>query len=459
MPRLFLKLFGTFWLTTVLILSISIFVSFRIADEMSERLIDPREADVSLREVVESGGLAGLRRWVADSDNFLPGQTVYIVDSAGNELLGRDVPEYLERRLNRMWTMLERDADDDNDGNSDRRRPRDSDRRSRVLTPVLEMADGSRWLAMPGPTAPPPFGILSYGGLRWLVLGLAAVTSLVTFWLLSLSLSRPARRIVNAVDRFAAGDMSARVGSAASSNDEIGEIGRQFDNMAAELEAQSEVRRELFRNISHELRAPLARLQIATELLERKPAHAAEQLQRIRGEIEVLDGLTAQVLSLARASQHEGNDATVSLADVIERVSDNAQLEAGDKGIDLDSPLPDADITVRADETLLTSAIENVVRNAIQATPAGGRVSIAVTTEGDRCSVTVTDTGPGVPEDQLERIFEPFYRLDTNRAGSGIGLAITSRVMEQIGGSVKSRNADGKGLVVTLTMPVLRDRH
>lgn len=444
MPRLFVKLFGTFWITTVLILSISIFASFRLADDqMAERLADPREIDASLREEMSAGGLDALRNWVADADNFLPGQTVYVVDTTGAEILGREVPLFLIERLDRIWAMLQRWKDEG----------RDYDNRYRGFTPVLETADGSQWLAIPGPTSPPRFGMLSSGNLRWLVLFLAAITSLVTFWLLSRSLAQPAGQIIEAVKRFATGDMTTRVGSASRSNDEIGEIARQFDNMAAQLEQQRESKRELFRNISHELRAPLARLQIATELLDRKPEQASQQLERIRGEISVLDSLTAQVLSLTRASQPEGRDQQVSMAEIMDRVIGNAELESNARTITLDYKVPDTDIAVRADESLLGSAIENVVRNAIQATAASGTVRVATQLNGDSCVISVADTGPGVPDDELERIFEPFYRLDTNREGSGIGLAITARVMEQIDGSVEARNADSGGLVVTLTIP------
>jgi len=443
-PRLFVKLFGTFWITTVLILSISIFASFRLADDqMAERLADPREIDASLREEMSAGGLDALRNWVADADNFLPGQTVYVVDTTGAEILGREVPLFLIERLDRIWAMLQRWKDEG----------RDYDNRYRGFTPVLETADGSQWLAIPGPTSPPRFGMLSSGNLRWLVLFLAAITSLVTFWLLSRSLAQPAGQIIEAVKRFATGDMTTRVGSASRSNDEIGEIARQFDNMAAQLEQQRESKRELFRNISHELRAPLARLQIATELLDRKPEQASQQLERIRGEISVLDSLTAQVLSLTRASQPEGRDQQVSMAEIMDRVIGNAELESNARTITLDYKVPDTDIAVRADESLLGSAIENVVRNAIQATSASGTVRVATQLNGDSCVISVADTGPGVPDDELERIFEPFYRLDTNREGSGIGLAITARVMEQIDGSVEARNADSGGLVVTLTIP------
>ena len=447
MPRLFLKLFGTFWLTTVLILTVSIFASFRLADDAASRqAVDPREADELLREVLEDRGIEGLRAWIANSANFAPGQTIYVVDEQGHEILERAVPDYLQRRLSRMWEFAERHRGDEP---GDRRRGRGGD-----FSAILVAADGTRWVSIPGPAPFPRFGILSYGGMRWILLLLAAVTSLISFWLLSRSLSRPARHISHAVDRFAQGDLSARVGEAGYSNDETGQIGRQFDRMASELEAQAHSRRELFRNISHEMRAPLARLQIAAELLERQPDKVAVQLERIRSEVAVLDNLTAQVLSLARATQAEPAGGRADIATVIARVAANAEVEASEKNIALQCSAPAIDACAQVDELLLVSAIENVVRNALQATPTGGRVTIDTILADSTCTITVTDSGAGVPEGELEKIFAPFYRLDTNRAGAGIGLAITARVLSQIGGAVQARNAAGGGLVVTLTIPV-----
>lgn len=445
MPRLFLKLFGTFWLTTVLILSISIFASFRLADDrLSRQLIDPREMDALLGDVLDVSGLDGLRSFVADTRNFPPGQTVYVVNVEGRELLGRDVPIFLSGRLDRIWRMLERHERRQADG-----RP---SRRGRSHVPVLTAADGSRWLAIPGPAPPPRFGILSGAG--WLVFGLATMTSLATFWLLSRSLVGPARRIAAAVDRFATGDMSARVGREAYRKDEIGELARQFDRMAEALEAQAESRRELFRNVSHELRAPLARLQIAADLLDRNPRQAREQLARIRSEIHTLDELTGQVLALAQAAQVSAEPRAVLLADVLRRVRDSARDEARERDVALDWQEPAEPLTVQADENLLASAIENVVRNALQASAAGSRVAVSVTAAGAECVVEVVDQGPGVPDAELERIFEPFFRLDTNRPGSGIGLAITERVVARAGGRVSAVNAPGGGLRVSLVLPL-----
>lgn len=464
---MFWKLFGAFWLTAVLIIAASVFASFRITDvSRYELMVDAREADVILREVFEESGIQGLRQWIQDSGNFLPGQTIYVVDHVGHEILGRDVPSWLQRRFDRMWSLAEgRDSDGgwlrperrsapeaDRDDAGDRRS--DSDRRPyRAAAAVFTAADGTRWLSMPGPAPAPLFGVLNRGELQWLVLVVAGIISLASFWLLSRSLSGPAQEISDAVGRFAAGDLSARVRNVKAGGDEIGEIALQFNRMAGALETQAKSRQELFRNVSHELRAPLTRLQIAAELIERKPDTSATQLERIRGEIEVLENLTAQVLSLARATRSESGDEFTLLADLLSRVASNATVEAEEKGVELDCTVPADDVRIRGDEMLVVSAVENVVRNAVQATPKGGVVSIRTAVSDRVCTITVADGGDGVPDEELQRIFEPFYRLDTNRPGSGIGLAITTRVLAQIGGAVRAENAREGGLRVTMEIP------
>ena len=170
----------------------------------------------------------------------------------------------------------------------------------------------------------------------------------------------------------------------------------------------------------------------------------------------MLEALTGQVLSLSRATQNEVPRESVVLASVLERVAADAELEALDKRVELRWTAPSADLEVSANEALLVSAIQNVVRNAVQATPDGGSVVIDTSHDERRVRVRVTDSGAGVPESELERIFEPFYRLDTNRPGSGIGLAITARVMEQIGGSVRAQLAGSGGLEVVLELPLAR---
>ena len=442
MRSLFWKLFGAFWLTTLVILAVSIFVSFRIADEQSPySFADPREIDEQLQAILQLEGIEGLEDHIADSDNFPPGQTVYLIDSNGRDLLDRELPERIHRRAQRIWSSI----------SEHRRERRDSDRYPRRLRQsLLVTADGQMLLAMPGPAPRERFGFLLAGSGRWAVLGLAAAISLLSFWLLSRSLARPVARISETAAQLAAGDMTSRVGKSAYTRDEIGQLAAQFDRMAEELDQQSRTRLEMFRNIAHELRAPLTRLQIATELLERKPDSSPQQLKRIRYEIERVEALASQVLTLARAEQLPDSNESTSLIQVVNQIIKDAEFEAGANGVRMQYPDPGGESVVKGNPDVVSSAIENVVRNAIQHTPSGSDVTLAI----NGGTVTVTDGGPGVPAKDLDKIFEPFYRIDTNRPGAGIGLAITKRVLQQLGGTLNAVNRQGGGLQITMRFPL-----
>jgi signal transduction histidine kinase len=444
MPRLFWKLFGAFWLTTFVILTVTVFVSFRIAHEQSEEsFVDPREIDAELQTVLHTAGIEGLRKFVRNPENFSPGQTVYLVDEYGKDLLDRQLPERVQSRARRIWSSI----------NERSRERRNTERRPwHLRQSLLATADGKLLLAMPGPAPPLRFGFFSSGSGRWTVLTLAAAISLLSFWLLSRSLTRPVAKITEAATQLAAGDMAARVGAGVYSSDEIGRLAVQFDRMAEDLDAQSTMRREMFRNIAHELRAPLTRLQIATELLERKPERPTENLERIRYEIERVETLASQVLSLAHAEQDlDPNDVT-SLSEVAQQIARDAEFEADARNVQLRFDAPAEDLRVRGNPDAIASAIENVVRNAVQHTPRDGEVSLTVKA-GSPCIVTVTDTGPGVADEAVDRIFEPFYRIDTNLPGAGIGLAIARRVLHQVGGEIKAMNRAGGGFEVTMRFP------
>ncbi|MGB5627608.1 MAG: HAMP domain-containing protein, partial [Woeseiaceae bacterium] len=346
MRSLFWKLFGAFWLTTLAILAVSIFVSFKIADEQSPySFADPREIDQLLQAILQLEGVEGLEEHISNPDNFPPGQTVYLIDSNGRDLLDRPLPERVHSRARRIWSSI----------SEHRRDRRDSDRYSRRLRQsLLVTADGRMLLAMPGPAPRERFGFLLAGSGRWAVLGLAAAISLLSFWLLSRSLARPVARISETAAQLAAGDMTSRVGEGAYTRDEIGQLAAQFDRMAEELDLQSRTRLEMFRNIAHELRAPLTRLQIATELLERKPDSSPQQLERIRYEIERVEALASQVLVLARAEQLDDSDDSTSLTQVVKQVVADAEFEAGARGVRIDFTDPGADIVIKGNPDVIS---------------------------------------------------------------------------------------------------------
>lgn len=288
----------------------------------------------------------------------------------------------------------------------------------------------------------------------------ALATSGLACFLLASYLARPLTVVRDASRRLAAGDLTARAGPAAAKRrDEIGSLVGDFDAMAARLEALVHAQTQLLSDISHELRSPLARLNVALELARRKAGATAEpDLLRIEREADRMNELVGRLLALARAENGGiAPDATpVSLGDVVQRVADDANYEAQQQRKQVHVRQSD-DALVPGDVRLIASAIDNVVRNAVRHTREGTDVEIAVVTTTDQVQVRVRDHGPGVPAAELERIFTAFHRVERGRerdsGGVGLGLAIARRAVVVHGGTIAAENAPDGGLVVTITLP------
>jgi two-component system, OmpR family, sensor kinase len=231
--------------------------------------------------------------------------------------------------------------------------------------------------------------------------------------------------------------------------------------MARRLHSQIASKELLLRDISHELRSPLTRLRVALGLAQRGGGNVEIQLNRIERDIERLDALIGETLQLSRLSGavptfvREGVDLGLLLNDVIE----DAQLEASASGKSV-GPSTILALCIDGNLELLRRAIDNVLRNAIRFEPAGGSVEVSTRVEGSCATIAVRDHGRGVPEPDLERIFEAFYRVGEARerssGGTGLGLAITARIMALHGGHSKACNAPDGGLIVELHLPLHR---
>jgi two-component system, OmpR family, sensor histidine kinase CpxA len=275
----------------------------------------------------------------------------------------------------------------------------------------------------------------------------------------------PVMRLREASRRLAAGDLTARAGARLQSRrDEFGDLGRDFDDMAERLEAFLVTERRLLRDISHELRSPLARLGVALGLARQASGpDAAFALDRIEIESERLNELIGRLLTLARLQGGEKpfRRSDVDLETLVRGVVADAAFEVREK--DRAIRIQEAhEVTVSGDESLLRSAVENVVRNAVRHTASGTEVEVRLTTdaEADRqvAVVEVTDHGPGVADDVLAEIFRPFYRVDDARdrvsGGAGLGLAIADGAVRLHDGTIEAANAPGGGLRVTIRLPV-----
>jgi len=240
--------------------------------------------------------------------------------------------------------------------------------------------------------------------------------------------------------------------------DELAVLARDFDAMADQLRANRSATTQLLRDISHELRSPLARMRVALGLARQPPADFPRQLDRLEREIERLDSMISQVLKLARLQgtavlmEREAFD----LDEVIEEVVRDANFEGAvnNRRVEFAGA---ANAPVLGNRELLRSAVENVLRNAVRYSPNDAQVQVSLARTAAGLEILVRDRGPGVPPADLERIFEPFYRVaesrDRDSGGEGIGLAITSQVMKAHGGSAKAANAAGGGLEVRLCLP------
>ncbi|MEY2935513.1 MAG: hypothetical protein RL033_6262 [Pseudomonadota bacterium] len=285
------------------------------------------------------------------------------------------------------------------------------------------------------------------------------VTGLVSL-LLARYLSRPIARLRQATQRMAAGDLSARVGTElVGAESETQALGRDLDAMAERITLLLDSERRLRRDMSHELRSPLTRLNIALELIRRRsPPELGSAFERIERDTARLDALIGELLTLHQLEAEKAVQAEpVELASLTQQIVDDAALEAEQRGgrVQARLAMPSA---VRGNRELLRRAIENVVRNAVRFTADGTSVEVELRREGQQALLTVRDHGPGVPTEALERIFKPFYRVEGDRArqsgGTGLGLAITERAVALHGGRVLAENHAQGGLAVTLELPL-----
>ena len=458
MKSLFMRVLISFWVVLGIIAGGSILTTVMVARHRIAVLnsIDFEQMNTAAVTALHKDGENGLRTWLRDVSSAYPGVDIYLLDRAGKDLLNRPVPVRLEQWLARgNGQALIAGAPGENP-----LLPSFQFAGSHLLdSSQISARDGANYTLAVAWFGSSPVDVLGSYDIAPGLLILALVASFGASWLLARYISAPIRELQQRARILARGDLDSQVADRFSQRqDEIGTLARDFNHMAAELKSQIQAKEILLRDVSHELRSPLARIQIALGLAALDNANIEIQHQRIERDIERMNRLIEEIIRLAKLTSAydsfpmEEFDLGVLLAETVEDVTPEAAV-AGRRLMLSGTP----GLLVRGNPELLRRAVENILRNAIRFSPENGDIEILAMPVSGELVVRIGDHGPGVPEQDLQRIFDPFYRVSTarerDRGGTGLGLAIAARVMAMHGGNVSACNRQGGGLIVTLAVP------
>lgn len=323
----------------------------------------------------------------------------------------------------------------------------------------VTLADGEKYVLITQWERPKPPPFLGEPLPRYLRIFGLILTAIAVCYALARYLSKPIVRLSRATKQIAAGDLQTRVSpEIGKRGDEIGKLAKDFDEMAERIESLITSQQRLTRDISHELRSPLTRLNIALELAKQKAnPETGKLLDRIEREGKKLNEMIGQILTLSRLeSQSEMIEKRrVNLSKLVEKIAADANFEAEAQGKKVEIT-QENECEILGNENLLRSAIENVLRNALRYTK--DVVDVSLKKEKAEIVVKIRDNGEGVPDEELDKLFTPFYRVAEARertsGGVGLGLAIAEQAVSSHKGKIRALNAAPGGLEVEIKLPL-----
>jgi two-component system sensor histidine kinase CpxA len=440
MSKVALRIFASFFVSLIVtVLGAIAVTAWMIAERKEVAETELLTAAQEAANALADGGSPSLIAWAKNrSLESTVTLDVLVIDETGNELLGRSPPTVIRALPSSSEDFFAYDL-------------------PAVLlnlptnSPELISDEGEafRLIAVDRRRG---FGVLRDIPLPILILSLI-VTALVSF-LLARSITRPIIELQRTTESLAAGNLGSRVTEKAlSRHDEIGQLARSLNSMANRISSLIKGQQQLLRDVSHEVRSPLTRIRLATGLLAQRDAAAAATAARIDVEVSRLDELIEKILDVSRLESGaiSWKREPLELQSILESVLADAAFEAEQLGKTLSSKLLDQPLSVIGDRHWIQSAIENVVRNALKHTSKGASVEVLLYKDEDFGTLRVRDSGPGLPDDELGKIFEPFYRSAVTNAeradtSTGLGLAIAAQVIRRHQGRIEARNLSKDGI-------------
>ena len=340
--------------------------------------------------------------------------------------------------------------------------------------------DGIRdggWGILVSPEEPPEEGLdetgytvavtFSKAGKRfnlWGAAGLLLVTLLGTgaTWLMAGQALRPVRELSAAIEEVSGSDLSRRV-DANGRQDEVGRLTNSFNAMMDKVSASFERQKRFSASAAHELRTPLANIQLGMEVLELEerpsPARMEKALAVAKTNTERMIRLVEDLLRLS-SNQQDEPQGEVSLAELCSEALGELSPRIAEKRLTVTADVPPG-LRVRGSRSMLFRALFNLAENAVKYNREGGSIHLSASAGEGWAKLRVEDTGAGICAEDLEHIFEPFYRADRSRSramgGSGLGLTLVRDIAERHGGAVGVQSAAGEGTVFTLSLPLSED--
>lgn len=450
MNRLFFKIFLGFWLTTILMLLAVHLVSQVLHREERPGHPPPWKLHSEVALVLEMGqrqiqsqDAQALARWLAalpQHDTVLPqlftldntplSQLSGSLESAALSAVAADISESNPRIL--------QDIDD-----------------KRVIGHLLTKNDTPAAKLLVEIPRPPSTLVMVLQRYLWLRLLIALVVSGLVCYLLAAQAVRPILRLRSATQGLAAGRLDTRIPMNTQSSDEVLALSRDFNHMADRLQHTIEDQKQLVRDISHELRSPLGRIQAALALAQARLGSDPPELAQVQRECERLNELIAQLLVVP--DNPLDLEDTVDIIELMHSIVEENTVAAQPRQIQLRVQSTQPELLLRCNGELLYRAVDNVVRNAIRHAPNDSRITLDCQCDSDDLRIDIRDQGQGIPDHELDKIFLPFYRVQSARerdtGGYGLGLSIAQRAVASHGGRISARNLH-PGFAVTLHLPL-----